>query len=476
MNLVQHHRLGFAFLFDGGDIDGLAKTLGMGIVKHIPGDIEVPRARGSVRAFSFHWSNAQKAWDVVIWKDFPQHLDGAEFILFMGKDALSPVGKPWSLAEMLYVAKKLPHHPGFASSMEGMQPHYAARAPDYSWFPHFLKWADVYLRLLISKVDSIYDDDPDWTDNPADHFKTVFQFVQQSLPRPPKADPKTRINEPQDGKLGALYRQYHRRVGSVEATIRMVASLHETPPQNIVKEWLRDLREAQVYLKHMVPETAALMGLSKRGSVATWKKGYAEGQPGQINAAKTILCGLLAVLRGLAWCHLTSHWQAGGGDHLLFERLYDKVNSEIDPLAEKLVGTFGPTAVDPVEQAQKMAQMVGYLSKVDGNMFERSLMAEQGLQVMLKKALDALEALGQLSLGMDDLLRTMANGHETHIYLLQQKLQLARVAHASQPTQGSMIRNLVARHVLHQVAGILRAGTSLSPSLLAKEVYRWSAR
>jgi len=175
---------------------------------------------------------------------------------------------------------------------------------------------------------------------------------------------------------------------------------------------------------------------------AMWKKGYAEGSPGALNAAKVVFSNLLAMLRAIQWNHLTSHWQIGGdssyGDHLLFERLYKKTVEETDGLAEKLVGTFGIAAVDAREQAKLMAFTLHNMGDI-GCPFERGLHFEQTLQVNLKECIEAMENIGQLSLGMDDFLRTMANDHETHIYLLQQRQGGVRMASA---TAG---KNLAAR-------------------------------
>jgi len=168
-----------------------------------------------------------------------------------------------------------------------------------------------------------------------------------------------------------------------------------------------------------------------------WKRGYTEGSPGDVNAAKNLGSGILAMLRALQWNYLTSHWQIGGdssyGDHLLFERLYDKTTEETDGLAEKLVGTFGIAAVDAVEQARKMTFTLAVWDI--GCPFERGLKAERMFQVALKDCLDALEGMGELSLGMDDFLRTMANDHETHQYLLQQRQGGVRMAHVMASTK-----------------------------------------
>ena len=177
----------------------------------------------------------------------------------------------------------------------------------------------------------------------------------------------------------------------------------------------------------------AALGMAKQGAVM-WKKGYAEGRPGALNAAKVVYSNLLAMLRAVQWNHLTSHWQIGGdssyGDHLLFERLYTKAVEETDALAEKLVGTFGIAAVDALEQAKLMAFTLVQWADI-GCPFERGLHVENTLRVNIEQCLKAMEDIGQLSIGMDDFLRTMVNDHETHTYLLQQRQGGVKMASAT---------------------------------------------
>lgn len=106
---------GYALLIGGGAVRDLTAYLNKTMVRHVPSPQKVGKVRGALKAFSFHWSNAQNAWDVIsVSRDLPWGLDGAEFILFIGPKALSPVGKLWTLAEMRYVAKGLNPHPGAA--------------------------------------------------------------------------------------------------------------------------------------------------------------------------------------------------------------------------------------------------------------------------------------------------------------------------------------------------------------------------
>ena len=108
-----------------GSITNIARELG----RKLPVLVNSTTARRpkGTKGFSFHWSNAQAKWDVIPANDATWDLDGAEFVLYVRADALSPLDKPWSMKEMQYVAKNLPYHPGFGSSMEGMSGRVASR-------------------------------------------------------------------------------------------------------------------------------------------------------------------------------------------------------------------------------------------------------------------------------------------------------------------------------------------------------------
>ena len=176
-----------------------------------------------------------------------------------------------------------------------------------------------------------------------------------------------------------------------------------------------------------------------------WKKGYAEGKPGDIDTAKNLLASLLGLFRATQWNHLTSHWQSGYGTHLMFERMYGKVVEEIDTLAEKIVGSFGNHAVDAQNQAVIMGAFLARWDMADP--IERGLAVERTVQVTLKLCREALDNLGQLSLGMDDFLASAASDHDTHIYLLQQRNADTKVARVLEP--GDHLRGFAARNALH---------------------------
>lgn len=135
---------------------------------------------------------------------------------------------------------------------------------------------------------------------------------------------------------------------------------------------------------------------------------------------------LLATLRALHQAHWTAHWQVQGtaayGDHLLFERLYGQVVGEIDALGEKIVGYYGASSLSDIEQAQ---QVEGFLREHGGgDVYARALRMELALQGVVSTVYKVLKGADDLPLGLDDFLMTLANAHETSVYLLRQRTQL----------------------------------------------------
>lgn len=146
--------------------------------------------------------------------------------------------------------------------------------------------------------------------------------------------------------------------------------------------------------------------------------------------SRTTLLRLFAILRAIHWSHWTSHWKVKGdpqyGDHLLFGQLYGNMVEEIDDLGEKIVSYFGPLSqVD----LQGMELSYEFLSRFPLNdegpteLYERALAMEEQLQVELAGSYEDLKAASEMSLGLDDYLMSLANQHETHQYLLRQRLR-----------------------------------------------------
>ena len=120
----------------------------------------------------------------------------------------------------------------------------------------------------------------------------------------------------------------------------------------------------------------------------------------------------LAMMMALQQLHQVAHWNTGDYQlHLLFQRLYESLDAEIDTLAEKIVTLFGPTAITGPEN---VARMKKWIDDWRNNLIN----GEKDLQAALKYTYDYLKKTGDLTLGMDDFLMATANNHETNIYLL----------------------------------------------------------
>jgi DNA-binding ferritin-like protein len=145
------------------------------------------------------------------------------------------------------------------------------------------------------------------------------------------------------------------------------------------------------------------------------------------------LQGILSVLRAQYMSYQTLHWQAQGqayyGNHILFQRLYESVQAEVDAVAEKAVGYLGADAVELVPQVELVLSWVSRWSKVD-DPHMRGLQSERDVQAVLQAAYDAIKAARAMTLGLDDWIMATANAHDTNAYLLQQVVQApaARVA------------------------------------------------
>lgn len=161
-----------------------------------------------------------------------------------------------------------------------------------------------------------------------------------------------------------------------------------------------------------------------------------------------LLQGLLVLLRAQYIHYQTSHWQVVGdaayGNHLLFQRIYDGdeeaegeddegIAGEIDALAEKMIGMFGPEAVNAVRIASATVPWLVKWSAVEC-LHRRSLEAEKDLQQHIRGTYETLKLTHTLSLGMDDFLMSLASEHETNEYLVQQVLdQPSKTASGADP-------------------------------------------
>lgn len=152
---------------------------------------------------------------------------------------------------------------------------------------------------------------------------------------------------------------------------------------------------------------------SKVGSLA-------KADPKTRDPLVSVMVDLVALYRLLQ----TLHWQSSGDtsyqDHLLFQRLYEDVRGEVDSVAERLVGLFDETAVDPEMIETRILRRLAVWQKIP-QFPVRALMAER----------DVLETLRSAALvfhedpGTENMLQGFSDKHMEHAYLLQQRTKRA---------------------------------------------------
>lgn len=142
-----------------------------------------------------------------------------------------------------------------------------------------------------------------------------------------------------------------------------------------------------------------------------------------IAALQNVMCRL----QSLNILHKTAHWTTAGdtsySDHLLFQRLYESIDDEIDQLAERMVSTCGASSVDPVLIAINVAEHV-VIANSESCVVTRNCDAERALVDCCVYCIDLIEMYMRSSAtGWNDFLGGVISEHERHIYLLEQRMQ-----------------------------------------------------
>lgn len=135
----------------------------------------------------------------------------------------------------------------------------------------------------------------------------------------------------------------------------------------------------------------------------------------------------LASLRSLAIIHQHNHWTTKGenfyGDHLLFERLYDSAQKDMDMAAEKIIGIFGDECLNYDMQANLIHKILLKYKNLEGSPLEMSISVEKDFIKFSKEAYNCFEEEGRLTLGLDDMITAISSKREEAVYLLQQTIE-----------------------------------------------------
>lgn len=152
------------------------------------------------------------------------------------------------------------------------------------------------------------------------------------------------------------------------------------------------------------------------------------------------LSHLVWELRFLSLTAQTAHWRVFGpsayADHLLFGRIYEKLDELLDPLAERLTALSqadDEKYVCPLSQAQYILKRTQELFPViqkslrDPNLASAFFYTELlSLTQRLRGLSSTMRSEGFLTFGLEDLLASTADDLETLVYFLERRSQLPR--------------------------------------------------
>lgn len=91
--------------------------------------------------------------------------------------------------------------------------------------------------------------------------------------------------------------------------------------------------------------------------------------------------------------------------------------------AEKFIGLMGDACLDYEMQADLLHKVLSKYRNLEGSPAEMSLSVERGFLKLSKDAFQALEDEDKMTLGLDDMLMSIASKREEAVYLLQQCLK-----------------------------------------------------
>ena len=149
-------------------------------------------------------------------------------------------------------------------------------------------------------------------------------------------------------------------------------------------------------------------------------------------AVKMMVLEYVGFMRAMQlWFHGAHHLTSGvsfSGDHVnLYGRIYQTIEDQIDGVIEKAIGLFGDEMGCPLHITEKALEIMSeYPSPIE---LKHTGQAAVGLQLekdflkFSQNFYNALKSTGAMTLGLDDMIMANANAHETHVYLLQQRVK-----------------------------------------------------
>lgn len=208
-------------------------------------------------------------------------------------------------------------------------------------------------------------------------------------------------------------------------------SAHDTALEAQVKALQTTFDTLDLYCEGGDPRSGALDRLSdkieerqlaKRGTQRIARRNPSAALQGRLME----LLSTLFTIKNYAW---TAHWNARGasfyGDHLLLERIYEKMDKSIDALGERVLAYTGQS-VDYAELTREMARVSGMLFAQSGGSAFAHLSSlvrtAQRQSDEIRAMLSRSSGEGSTS-GLDNYLTDLNDRLDTFGYLLKQREQ-----------------------------------------------------
>ena len=139
-----------------------------------------------------------------------------------------------------------------------------------------------------------------------------------------------------------------------------------------------------------------------------------------------IMNAYLSMLRIIYIVAQHGHWKCKGsnfyGNHLLLQRIYEDASDLVDAAAEKLIGVFGNDALNHVEQIERIAGVFKKYSSDDH--IDNVKNAANDFLVASEDAYNRIKEIGDMTLGLDDMIMAQASKVEEFVFLLNQASEL----------------------------------------------------
>ena len=137
----------------------------------------------------------------------------------------------------------------------------------------------------------------------------------------------------------------------------------------------------------------------------------------------SVLLDLWAGLRAAHHLYFTLHWQAKGqpfyGDHLMFKRLYEGVEGDIDDLAEVIAGHYGADKLDPIKAWAAAGEKINMIAQHGGS----PVAIAEMIMDLSEAANDAIVNGGECPYpgALSNLVSGIGTKHLADVYLLKQR-------------------------------------------------------